>query len=79
MKPLTVGELQVFLKRLIGLREGETECAVASVEFGPDGGGVILTSWDRFEERLELAHEFENPTELALMVRTGWMPVAVEI
>lgn len=79
MNPLTIVEVQAFLKKLAGLHEGETDCVAATVEFGSDGGGMICTSWERFDERLELAHEFENPTGLALMVRTGWMPQAVQI
>jgi len=78
MIPLTVVELQTFIRGLIGRQEGYMKCAVASVEFGPDGGGVILTSWDGIE-RIDLVYEFENPTELALMVRTGWLPQAVAV
>jgi hypothetical protein len=79
MNPLTIVEVQAFLKKFVGLHERETDCVAASVEFGPDGGGIIHTSWERFDERLELAHELENPTELALMVRTGWMPQAAAV
>lgn len=86
MNPLTVQELQAYLQRLPGRVEGHYECATASIEFAADGGGVLMTSWDRMadeamdgvEDRVDFAGEFENATELALMVRTGWMPEPVE-
>lgn len=87
MNPLTVQELQAYLRRWPGRIDGLYECATASIEFGTDGGGVVMTSWDRMadeamdgvEDRVDFANEFANATELALMVRTDWMPEPVEV
>ena len=41
MNPLTIVEVQAFIKKFVGLQEGETDCIAASVEFGPNGGGIF--------------------------------------
>lgn len=87
MMPLTVLELQYFLKSFEDRVEGIYRCATASVEFGADGAGVVMTSWDRtadeamdgIQDRIDFAQEFQNATELALMVRSNWKPEPVEI
>jgi hypothetical protein len=75
MKPLTFIEIQRFLRGLIGRKESKRICVSAAVEFGADGGGIIAASWERSSGRcVKTWREFESPTELALIVRTGRIP-----
>ena len=79
MKPLTVVEIQRFLKGMIGRKKARRVCVSAAVEFGADGGGILRTSWERSShKRVDSYREFESPTELALYVRTGLIPGRVQ-